>query len=265
MKRAVPPVLIVLTVLAALAAPSPASAAPLLNVQLRPFAVCADFPNQAAAQAAANTRDADGDGVYCESLPCPCAKPGSGGESESGPGGPEPSEPGSSGGTPAPATGSGSGGGAGNSGSGGGSDSSASAGDSDSSWWGGGSSCTNTKRIVNLRLSRKKYPTIYQHFRQAVKDGWPQILAINRPGAGKRSDKLLRDVEPLGGHDRNQYPPAIGRGKYRKALMQGWRPRGWRASVMQVPSREMHLHGSAMRSKLRKYCDGTRFRFRFGK
>lgn len=36
-------------------------------------AVCADFSNQAAAQSAANTRDADGDGIYCESLPCPCS------------------------------------------------------------------------------------------------------------------------------------------------------------------------------------------------
>lgn len=35
-------------------------------------ATCSDYPNQAAAQRAANTRDADGDGVYCESLPCPC-------------------------------------------------------------------------------------------------------------------------------------------------------------------------------------------------
>jgi hypothetical protein len=42
-------------------------------------AVCADYPNQAAAQNAADTRDADGDGVYCESLPCPCAGPGSAG------------------------------------------------------------------------------------------------------------------------------------------------------------------------------------------
>ena len=42
-------------------------------------AVCADFPNQAAAQRAANTRDADGDGIYCESLPCPCLKPGQSG------------------------------------------------------------------------------------------------------------------------------------------------------------------------------------------
>jgi hypothetical protein len=40
-------------------------------------ATCADFPNQAAAQRAANTRDADHDGIYCESLPCPCLKPGS--------------------------------------------------------------------------------------------------------------------------------------------------------------------------------------------
>ncbi|HEY4280355.1 MAG TPA: thermonuclease family protein [Conexibacter sp.] len=36
-------------------------------------AVCADYPNQAAAQQAADTIDADGDGLYCESLPCPCS------------------------------------------------------------------------------------------------------------------------------------------------------------------------------------------------
>src|SRR3954452_9163632 len=38
---------------------------------------CADYPNQAAAQQAHDTRDADGDGIYCEALPCPCLKPGS--------------------------------------------------------------------------------------------------------------------------------------------------------------------------------------------
>lgn len=48
-------------------------------------AVCADYPNQAAAQRAGDTRDADGDGVYCESLPCPCLKPGSGSAPPPGP------------------------------------------------------------------------------------------------------------------------------------------------------------------------------------
>src|SRR5438270_6269701 len=38
--------------------------------------VCADYPNQAAAQRAHDTRDADHDGIYCEALPCPCLKPG---------------------------------------------------------------------------------------------------------------------------------------------------------------------------------------------
>jgi hypothetical protein len=39
-------------------------------------ATCEDYSNQADAQRAQDTRDADGDGIYCESLPCPCLKPG---------------------------------------------------------------------------------------------------------------------------------------------------------------------------------------------
>jgi hypothetical protein len=35
-------------------------------------ATCADYDNQAQAQRAADTRDANANGVYCESLPCPC-------------------------------------------------------------------------------------------------------------------------------------------------------------------------------------------------
>jgi hypothetical protein len=41
-------------------------------------ATCSASPNQRAAQRAANTRDADGDVIYCESLPCPCS-PNAGG------------------------------------------------------------------------------------------------------------------------------------------------------------------------------------------
>jgi micrococcal nuclease len=36
-------------------------------------ATCDDYSNQADAQRAADTRDADGDGLYCETLPCPCS------------------------------------------------------------------------------------------------------------------------------------------------------------------------------------------------
>jgi hypothetical protein len=42
-------------------------------------ATCSDYSNQADAERAKDTRDADGDGIYCESLPCPCLKPGDSG------------------------------------------------------------------------------------------------------------------------------------------------------------------------------------------
>jgi micrococcal nuclease len=48
-------------------------------------ATCSDHSNQADAQRAADTRDADGDGVYCETLPCPCLGPGGGGGGGSAP------------------------------------------------------------------------------------------------------------------------------------------------------------------------------------
>lgn len=44
------------------AAPEPASAA-----------VCADYADQSAAQQAKDTLDGDGDGIFCETLPCPCS------------------------------------------------------------------------------------------------------------------------------------------------------------------------------------------------
>lgn len=47
-------------------------------------AVCADHSTQAEAQQAADTRDADGDGLYCEALPCPCSSGGGGDSSGSG-------------------------------------------------------------------------------------------------------------------------------------------------------------------------------------
>lgn len=54
-------------------------------------AVCADYDSQAEAQRAADTVDSDGDGIYCEALPCPCSKPGGSGDTPpSGPGPPAP-------------------------------------------------------------------------------------------------------------------------------------------------------------------------------
>ena len=85
---------------------------------------------------------------------------------------------------------------------------------------------------------------------------------LNRPGADARRDRLLEDFPTRDGFDRDEYPPAVGRGKG-KGLERGRHPRGWKADVAYVPSSENRSHGSSLGIKLRRFCDGTRFRYVF--
>jgi hypothetical protein len=179
-------------------------------------ATCADYNTQAAAQQAADTRDADGDGIYCESLPCPCLKPGQhtgGGDSNNA----------------APPKKS--------------------------------SSCVRAPGVQPIGFSKTKYPNIRKHYWSAVAKGWPRILVLNRPGASTRRSKLLADIPTRDGYDRDEYPPAVARG--RGFHIRGTDPRGWKADVTYVPSSENRSHGSTMGTKLKRFCNGTKFRYIF--
>jgi hypothetical protein len=176
--------------------------------------VCADYSDQAAAQQAADTRDADGDGISCESLPCPCSSAAGGGGAPS---------------QPAPAKPK--------------------------------SSCVKPSDIQNITFSATKYSRIRQHFLKALRKGWPRILVLNRPGADARRTRLLEGVPTRDGYDRDEYPPAVGRGK--GFHMRGVNPRGWMGDVAYVPSGENRSHGSTMGLKLRRFCNGTKFRYVF--
>jgi hypothetical protein len=198
--------------LARIAAASSAQPAP---ARAHTAGSCADYPNQAAAQRAADTGDPDDDGIYCEDLPCPCAGPGAP-ASPPAPAAPAPSQ----------------------------------------------RRCQRPSAIQNITFSKTKYPHIRAHFRAAVRNGWPRTLVLNRPGADKRRDRVLRDIPTKPGFDRDEYPPAVGRGKG-KGLERGRRPRGWKADVRYVDSGENESHGSVLGLKLRRFCDGTRFRYIF--
>ena len=181
-------------------------------------ATCADYANQAAAQQARDTRDADGDGIYCESLPCPCAKPGDAG----GGGDPHPEPP------AAPAR---------------------------------AGACAPA-RCRTSPSARRSTPTSAATSSTALRKGWPRTLVLNRSGADARRDRLLAPYPTRPGQDRDEYPPAVGRGKG-PGLERGVNPRGWRADVRYVPSHENRSHGSTMGIKLRRFCNGTRFRYVF--
>jgi hypothetical protein len=199
------------------AAPAPAD-----SPVARAAATCSDYSNQADAQRAADTRDADGDGIYCESLPCPCLKPG----------GTSPSP------TPAPKPPKAK----------------------------PKASCSRPTAVQRLRFSSTKYRNIKKHALAAIADGWPRILVVNRPGADARRDRLLDDIPTKDGFDRDEYPPAVGRGRAngdQRGLVRGINPVGWMADVMYVPSSENRSHGSSLGAKLRGLCNGTRFRYVF--
>src|SRR5215207_5255829 len=92
---------------------------------------------------------------------------------------------------------------------------------------------TCPRGVQSIPFSATKYPNIRRHFRGALRRGWPRILVLNRPGADARRDRLLEDIPTRDGFDRDEYPPAVGRGKGR-GLEQGTHPRGWKADVAYV-------------------------------
>jgi hypothetical protein len=181
-------------------------------------ATCGDYTDQATAQHARDTRDGDGDGIYCESLPCPCAKPGA--DSDGG------------GSKPIPPTGT------------------------------NPAGCVRPNAVQNISFSKTKYPNIRRHFLDALRKGWPRTLVLHRVGADARRDRLLAPFPTHPGEDRDEYPPAVGRGNG-TGLQRGINPTGWRADVEYVPSGENRSHGSTMGAKLRRLCDGTHFRYVF--
>ncbi len=87
------------------------------------------------------------------------------------------------------------------------------------------------------------------------------MLTINREGADRRRDRLLRGIPTRAGYDRDEYPPAMARGAGDD--VRGSTPTGWMASVQYVPTSENRSHGSKLGSALRTFCNGVRFRYTF--
>ena len=126
----------------------------------------------------------------------------------------------------------------------------------------GATDCVRTARVVPVGFSATRYPTIRAHAERAIAAGWPRVLVLDRPEADLRRDRALRAVPTRDGQDRDEYPPAVGRGSG-PGLERGRRPSGWQADVAYVPSSENRSHGAVLGTKLRRFCDGTRFTYVF--
>lgn len=108
--------------------------------------------------------------------------------------------------------------------------------------------CEKPDKVVDISFSKTKYPHIRAHALRAIHEGWPSVLVLDRKGTVQRREKALAGRPKKSGYDLDEYPPAVGR-------------ESWPADVEPVQSHENRSHGSVMATKLRRLCDGSRFRY----
>jgi hypothetical protein len=126
----------------------------------------------------------------------------------------------------------------------------------------GTAECVKPTSLQRIVFSARKYPHVHRHLRGAPRRSWPRRLVVNRRGADARRERALRDIPTRKGFDRDEYPPAVGRGRG-PGLERGRNPRGWKADVRYVPSSENRSHGATLGDRLERFCNGTRFRYVF--
>jgi hypothetical protein len=127
---------------------------------------------------------------------------------------------------------------------------------------GGRGGLRETDRGSAHRVQRAQVPERAAPLPGALRRGWPRRLVVNRRGADARRERALRDIPTREGFDRDEYPPAVGRGRG-PGLTRGRNPRGWKADVRYVPSSENRSHGATLGDRLEPFCNGTRFRYVF--
>lgn len=110
------------------------------------------------------------------------------------------------------------------------------------------STCEKPDGVVDLSFSKTKYAHIRHHVQRSIREGWPSVYTLNRKGADARRDQALAGIPTKTGFDRDEEPPAVGR-------------KTWRTHVALVPSAENRSHGASLGIKLRRYCDGVKFRY----
>jgi Deoxyribonuclease NucA/NucB len=88
---------------------------------------------------------------------------------------------------------------------------------------------------------------VYQHAQEAIAEGWPRLLTVDRDHAVIRRQEALAGIPTKPGVDRDEYPPAMS--------AEG----GGSAHVAYVDRSENRAQGASMGWQLGPYCDGQAF------
>ncbi len=110
-----------------------------------------------------------------------------------------------------------------------------------------GPSCLSQEKPAVVDLDDRKHARVLDHAHDAIREGHPRRLHLDRDGAEENREQSLRGIPTKRGYDRDEYPPAVSR--------EGGRG----ADVRYVESQENRSAGSVMGRQLRAFCDGQSF------
>ena len=106
------------------------------------------------------------------------------------------------------------------------------------------------KKTVEIGLSKSKYPESTKHIQDAISNGQPDTLTINRSGAKNNRKASLKGIDKVPGADLDEYPPAM------------FKEGGSGASVRPISLSDNRGAGSTMGHALSKYPEGTKVRIK---
>jgi hypothetical protein len=107
--------------------------------------------------------------------------------------------------------------------------------------------CERTPLAVVVDLHDDRHAPVIDHVSEAVREGQPRMLHIDRAEGDANRALALRGIPARSGQDRDEYPPAMSD--------EG----GAGASVEYVSPRANRSAGATMGRQLGRYCDGQAF------
>jgi Deoxyribonuclease NucA/NucB len=111
--------------------------------------------------------------------------------------------------------------------------------------------CQRQYHSVYVELDQSRYPETTDHYADAIADGHPALLHIDRENAELHREQSLGGFPPRSGYDRDEYPPAMSE--------EG----GYGASVRYIDPADNRGAGSTMGNQLEDWCEEQPFRIRF--
>ncbi|MBU3134592.1 hypothetical protein KPL40_19485 [Clostridium gasigenes] len=103
---------------------------------------------------------------------------------------------------------------------------------------------------MEVGISRSKYPESVKHIEDAIANGQPDVLTINRGGEKPNRKASLKGIDKVPGKDLDEYPPAM------------FKEGGEGASVRPINPSDNRGSGSSTGHKLRPYTDGTKIKYK---